>query len=49
MLDAGMEDGPDRLTRVALEEGERIVGVQSRVLKDRPASHIDLQFVIAKP
>ena len=48
LLDAGYDEEGDRLIHEMLEEDERIVGVVSRVLIERPAAHVDLQFIVAK-
>ena len=48
LVDAGYDEEDDKLMHYAVEEDEVIVGVESFVMKDRPAAHIDLQFLIAK-
>lgn len=42
LLDAGYDEQDDKLTSCSLEADERIVGVKSRVLIDRPAAHLDI-------
>ena len=42
LIDAGYDEQDDQLSRIELEANERIVGVKSKVLADRPAAHLDI-------
>jgi hypothetical protein len=42
LLDAGYDEQDDKVSRIDLEADERVVGVKSRVLSDRPAAHLDI-------
>ncbi len=48
LVDCGYDEQNDILTQITLQEDEFIVGVQSQVMKGKPAAHVDLQFLIAK-
>ena len=48
LLDAGYDEQDDKLTQISVGQDERVVGVKSRVFIDRPAAHLDIQFIIAK-
>ena len=48
ILDCGYDEQDDKLTHVMLEENERIVGIKSCIMNDRPAVHLDMRLIIAK-